>query len=614
MKKNAFDGLSSGLVRRMQRFAQAEHGAMAPIVLVFFFLMLVLGGIAVDVMRFETRRVAVQNTLDRATLAVANMTSALTTDTTHTTRKAKAQFIVEDYFTKAGLEDNLQYVSLDDGMNYRVVEARANVVSHNIFMNLLGLPILQTVNGSIAEQRITDIEIMLVLDISGSMATNNKIGNLRIAARDFIDQVKATDTENRISIGVIPYNAQVNLGQALRSRYNITFAHGHALSNCVELPIGSNTSNIFRTLALSRALEMPQMTVADTESSSANNNVFYTMDSNHGKLIDSAASRWCNPASRTEITLPTKSADEAKAGINAMQAEGNTSILVGMRWATALIDPSARGIYNELIGMNAMHSDMSGRPYEYNDPNDNIDDALKVIVLMTDGEHVAHKRIYDAYKTGPATITFTYRNASNNNTTVSASVYRSPANVYSVFYGHMVNTSTSTTICNSKPFWIPSTSSWEKRPAGAAAPVGPDCFQPTRIYTPLETSAMRWQDIWSSVRMNYAVRQFFGRAMGGDNADVRTNIYNAIRTQIYGEYANSATMDDRLKSNCAAARSAGVLVYGIAFQAPPAGKKAIESCTSTPTTTYYFDVAETAKIQDAFRMIATNLSQLRLTQ
>lgn len=613
MKKKAFEDLSVRLSRQMQRFTLEEHGSIGAVMVFFFFLMILLGGIAVDVMRFETQRVAVQNTLDRATLAVANMNSALRTDDVYTTREARARFIVADYFRKAGLPDNLAYVRLDDGMNYRVVEARADVLSHNIFMNLMNIPTLETVNTSVAEQKITDIEIMLVLDVSGSMA-GAKINNLRVAAADFIDQVKASDDENRISIGVIPYNAQVNLGDELRARYNIRDLHGVRHSNCVELPIGTDRNNIFQTLALSTSLEMPLMTAADTENTSSNTDSYFNWrNSNQATIENTAAKRWCNPSTTTEITLPTKSITRAKAGIRALQASGNTSILLGMRWATALLDPSARDVYDSLIFHRVMDDDMDGRPFAYNSASSTDEDALKVIVLMTDGEHVAHNRIADGFRTGPATIRFSYRpNGAKVDSTDTATIWRSTAGEWSVFFASKVGSNVGSAVCNSKPFWVPSTGSWQNHPLGLT---DTGCYNPNRIVRPSDPAYIAtWQEVWASVRMNYAVIQFFARPLGEKNQTNRTNVYNGVRSALYTTYADAATMNSRLASNCAAARNAGVLVYGIAFQAPNAGKAAIQSCTSTPASTYYFDVTETAKIQDAFRLIATNLSQLKLTQ
>ena len=109
------------------------------------------------------------------------------------------------------------------------------------------------------------------------------------------------------------------------------------------------------------------------------------------------------------------------------------------------------------------------------------------------------------------------------------------------------------------------------------------------------------------LRVDYVGRQVFERPLG-------SSAYTAAMTKLEAQYASVAEMNNRLAENCAAARAEDILVFGIAFQAPAAGKAAIQSCASTPTSTYYYDVTQTDKIKEAFEVIVTNLSQLRLTQ
>jgi hypothetical protein len=71
--------------------------------------------------------------------------------------------------------------------------------------------------------------------------------------------------------------------------------------------------------------------------------------------------------------------------------------------------------------------------------------------------------------------------------------------------------------------------------------------------------------------------------------------------------------DTRLDQLCELVKAQGVLVYGIAFEAPTRGQNVIRGCASQPSSTYYFD-ARGLSIRTAFRLIASNISQLRLTQ
>ena len=75
-------------------------------------------------------------------------------------------------------------------------------------------------------------------------------------------------------------------------------------------------------------------------------------------------------------------------------------------------------------------------------------------------------------------------------------------------------------------------------------------------------------------------------------------------------------MDTRLDQLCETSKEKGILIYGIAFEAPTHGIDVVKGCANTPASTYFFDVKADGKIsiKTAFRLIASNISQLRLTQ
>lgn len=66
-----------------------------------------------------------------------------------------------------------------------------------------------------AELNLPNIDVMLVLDVSGSMA-GSRITGLRDAAFAFYDEVMAVKPdESQLRIGVVPYNSAVNVGAVL---------------------------------------------------------------------------------------------------------------------------------------------------------------------------------------------------------------------------------------------------------------------------------------------------------------------------------------------------------------------------------------------------------------
>ena len=65
------------IVAAHKRFTKDEGGAVMVFALVLFILMVMMGGLADDLMRYETTRTALQNTLDRSTLAAASLSQTL---------------------------------------------------------------------------------------------------------------------------------------------------------------------------------------------------------------------------------------------------------------------------------------------------------------------------------------------------------------------------------------------------------------------------------------------------------------------------------------------------------------------------------------------------------
>ncbi len=61
---------------------------------------------------------------------------------------------------------------------------------------------------------------------------------------------------------------------------------------------------------------------------------------------------------------------------------------MGMKWASALLDPSTRPIASGMIADGTVDAVFEGRPVAYSDT-----DVLKTIVLMTDGQHDRSFRI-----------------------------------------------------------------------------------------------------------------------------------------------------------------------------------------------------------------------------
>lgn len=531
---------------RPPSFLRDENGTILFFTVIVMIMMFILGGMGLDIMKYEVTRTELQQTSDRATLAATSLTQGL--DSTD---------VVHDYFDKAGLGDKLTSVTVTSGLNFRTVRTEARANTNPIFLRLYERSILSQMEAnalSIAEQRISNVEIILVLDVSGSMG-GRKLNSLKDSAKEFVDTVMRSDEEQKISISIVPYNAQVNIPQVLKNQFNFTNDNGVDYATCVELP-----REAFDTGPISRTIPYAMSAYSDLVNGAASSNTSY--DSNYDDMVPSSS--YCLNQAQNLVMLPTRNVSLIKAKIDALTAGGNTSVTLGMKWGLTLIDPSMKSAYTAFVAANAIPPHLAGRPYEYEE-----DDSVKVIVLMTDGEHVQHTYVPDAYKTGPSPI------------------WRAADGYYSIEH-----TSGRPYAAGNNTFWVPHRGTWQSGPWGAGA------------------TRQNWQDIWSTRRMAWVARQLYGRALGNNNTQ-RNNSYSAWVNNFRDSWLNAPTMDTTLQQTCSFARESGVIVYGIAFEAPDNASDQIRDCASTPG--HYFN-ATGLEIQSAFRAIASNISQLRLTE
>lgn len=555
----------SGLSTARRRFAKAEDGAVLVFSLVLFILMIMMGGVAVDLMRYETTRTTLQNTLDRSTLASASLSQGLDPET-----------VVRDYFSKAGMSQFLKTVTVTNGLNFRNVEAHALADAEPFFLHMIGINTFEAPAASVAEQRINNVEIALVLDVSGSMA-GTKLTNLKSAASEFVSTVLASDGDDRISIGIVPYNGQVNLGPLMAAKFNVTLPTGVANTACVDLP-----ASVYTATDMSRTLALPTTAYADTFSSTTLSTSFVSVAS---AGTPNAGNRWCPPSTVNVVRPPINVVSTLQSNINAMTAVGATSTNAGLKWGLTLLDPASRPIFAEFANAGTILPSFGVRPFDYTDK-----EAMKVIILMTDGDHFAEERVNTPYKSG------------------ASKIFRASDGNYSINH----DTVTRPTAAGTKTFFVPHlcTSTGCKNGSNTA-----EAWSATKYSNGVELS---WQEVWTNMRVSYVAWQLYERALGKDSN--RNSVYNTWMAN-FRTLTPTATMDDQMQAICTLAKTKqNMVIYGIAFDAPANGQLQIKKCTSgynpakpNDDNPFYF-VSTPTNIKTAFRAIATNISQLRLTQ
>ncbi len=536
--------MTANLTIKTRAFAKAEDGALMIFALFLFVLMAMFGGVALDVMKYETTRTHLSQTLDRCVLMAAGLDQRLV-----------PQDVVQDCMDKAGLGDKLQNVTVIEGYNSRDVSATVLAATDPFFMHMIGIDSFDAQAKSRAMQKITNLELSLVLDVSGSMQ-GAKIANLKTAASDFVETIIGNDTGGRSAISLVPYNGQVNLGAALRAKFTVTDNPNVDDVNCIDLPSG-----VYSTAAMNRGLPMPMTAFADSFSNTNQANGYVGFAD--GWAVPNQLNRWCPAKPNNIVRLPNDNVAQLQAQINGLEAIGATSINAGMKWGLTLLDPASRTMFDELAAANQMPNDLGDRPFDYDDP-----ETMKVIVLMTDGEHFAEERINDGFRMGASPI---FRAVGTGE--------------YSIFHP---------TRPGANKFYVPHLNAWRATAFSSGSGFVPQT----------------WQQVWANQRVTWVAWQLYARALGGGNPAARANEFanamNMIRTK-----TETTAMDAQLQQACTLAKDRDVIVYGIAFEAPANGQAQILQCASSPQ--HYFN-AQGLSIATAFETIANNLTMLKLTQ
>lgn len=288
-----------------------------------------------------------QTALDSGVLAAASLT-----------QNRSAEEVVRAYVEAAlgdhgGLMDGLVLqVSSDDSFNSRVVTATAQLSMPTTLLGLAGINALTVSRESSAIEQVRDIEISLVLDISGSM-NGSKIREMRQAAEDFVNTV-LVDNPERTSVSLVPYNGGVRLPSAVTSNGLLDLASS-LLSNGACPDHG--------------AAYPIQIDLSDVE--------LDILEWNGVPMLGNASSSHCPESNETSVFLSNDRVDLVSR-VRALDAGGNTGLDVATAWGARALDPSWRG---------RLGGSFADRPAAYND-----EDTIKVLVIMTDGAATAQTR------------------------------------------------------------------------------------------------------------------------------------------------------------------------------------------------------------------------------
>ncbi len=391
----------------VKKFWRDTNAAIAIMFAVMAPLLIGAAGMSVDF----AHAYLIQQRLSQAIDAAALAATAISTETTEIQSKVQQFFDANYPPEKLGATFTPQ-VSVEGNL----VTVTGTAQYDTYFLDVIGIEYLDVGARTVVQRDIQGIEVVLVLDNTGSMSTNNNIGKLRTASCEFVEIIFGTyDSEQTgdcldrfdefvvpnnqyVKVGLVPYSTSVNVGPYGLGYDDDGAAYG---SSFLLNPIGATFSNDSNTDICVREYEdgtdvtdhagpwYMYRWCRDKDDDSAEcdrlskNYVCYNWNSSGScthayysygapREVARLPEYLCPKAS----VLPmTSDMTDLKNRIGEMEARGNTYGSTGMVWGYRMISP--------------------GFPFQEAEPYTNTG-YRKVVVMMTDGNNIRHST-YSAY-------------------------------------------------------------------------------------------------------------------------------------------------------------------------------------------------------------------------
>lgn len=205
---------------------------------------------------------------------------------------------------------------------------------------------LQVDGLSRAVWRTKKIDLVLVLDNTGSMSSSGKMTALKAAAKNLIDSLAAAaaNRPDAVRIGIVPFDVQVRIGTTYAAQPWLTYA---------------GVNNLNATNWTGCVIDRDQSyDVDDTVPSSAAPSTLFP-------------ARNCTNSNLTSILPLTTDWTALRNKVDAMTPSGNTNVTIGLVWGLHMLTPS-----QPLTNARTLATEP---------------DLERIIILLTDGDNTQNR-------------------------------------------------------------------------------------------------------------------------------------------------------------------------------------------------------------------------------
>lgn len=362
------------MIRALRTWLHDTRGASAIAFALVIPIVIGAAGVAVDLSRAYMTKRYLSASLDAAALATAGSSGS----------NAQLQTRMQAYFDKnfsTTADVGLQNIEMTITQNLLTIEATARVDTS--FMHVMGFDHIDVYATTTVKRELRGIEVALVLDNTGSMITNNNIGSVRTASRNFVNTMfsRATDP-SLIKVAIVPYAAMVNPGPLAPSLVASPITPPATQTGYPTLTYNPNVATAWHGCVIERPY--PNDTRDTSIAVGGRWTAFWwphgvdnAWNSAQGGSLNTPASacnnrRTPNLGCPTPITPLTSNQTTLLNAVNAIDAwcRGGTTGNIGMAWGLRVLSPEA--------------------PFTEGAAYDN-EQWKKAVVMMTDGDNLLYR-------------------------------------------------------------------------------------------------------------------------------------------------------------------------------------------------------------------------------
>jgi Flp pilus assembly protein TadG len=207
--------------RKLKAFRSNCLGSVTQITAVAALPMMLAAGAAIDTIRINREQVAFDAAVDSAALAVAaddraslaGLSEAQVTARLAELEEFAKQYMAENYTPQYG---SSQEMEVDINITGAAIDLTASHTFPTTIMSLTGIDEIELAAHSQIMKAMRPIELALVMDTTGSMASSGKLAGAKTAARDLLNTIyggsaASVPESEYLRVALVPFAAGVRL-------------------------------------------------------------------------------------------------------------------------------------------------------------------------------------------------------------------------------------------------------------------------------------------------------------------------------------------------------------------------------------------------------------------